>query len=126
MIAFLLLYWQFVRIVWAVGRDPRVRPVAAWMATLLVIGPVFYHVVEGWGWIDSIYFSVMTLGTVGYGDLSPSTPASKIFTIAYLLLGIGILVAFANAVVERATERPVEHRPLPRLDADRDDAAPAS
>ena len=39
--------------------------------TLLTIGvgSVFYHFIENWSWIDSIYFSVITLTTVGYGDL---------------------------------------------------------
>lgn len=44
--------------------------------------------------IDSIYFSVITMATVGYGDISPITPLQKIFAISLAVIGIGI-VAYA-------------------------------
>ncbi len=66
--------------------------------TLLTVslGSVFYHFVEGWSWLDSVYFSVMTLTTVGYGDLTPQSDWSKLFTILYVLTGIGLIFAFMN------------------------------
>jgi len=66
------------------------------VVALLASGTVFYSGVEGWGVIDSLYFSVITLTTIGYGDLHPTTDLSKIFTIFYILIGIGVLVAFIN------------------------------
>ena len=48
---------------------------------ILGIGTVFYRFVEGFSWIDAYYFSVVTLATVGYGDLAPRTTAGKLFTI---------------------------------------------
>ena len=50
-------------------------------------GSIFYHIVEKWSWINSVYFSVITLTTVGYGDLLPTTNASKIFTMFYVFIG---------------------------------------
>jgi voltage-gated potassium channel len=52
--------------------------------------------------LDAFYFSVITLTTVGYGDLSPTTPISKIFTVIYILLGISILLAFINMLASKA------------------------
>jgi hypothetical protein len=54
--------------------------------------------VEGWGWIDSLYFCVISLTTVGYGDFSPQKTISKIFTMFYLLGGISILLGFIHAI----------------------------
>jgi voltage-gated potassium channel len=66
--------------------------------------------------LDSLYFSVITLTTVGYGDFSPSTRAGNIFTMFYIFIGIGIVLGFVNAVAERSMEqrggirRLLEHR----------------
>ena len=65
---------------------------------ILIIGTVVYHSLEGWGWIDSLYFSTITLTTVGYGDFSPQTDGGKLFTIFYIMLGVGIILSFVNAV----------------------------
>jgi voltage-gated potassium channel Kch len=80
--------------------------------------------VEGWNLLDSLYFSVITLTTIGYGDLSPSTVASKIFTIFYVFVGIGIILAFVNAVAERAMERrsKAKDKPEDAIEANSEDA----
>tara|TARA_R110000796_G_scaffold43619_2_gene107101 strand:- start:252 stop:569 length:318 start_codon:yes stop_codon:yes gene_type:complete len=64
--------------------------------SILSLGSIFYHTIEGWSWIDSIYFSVITLTTVGYGDFSPQTDTGKIFTIFYVITGIGLMFSFIN------------------------------
>ena len=65
----------------------------------LFIGTVFYHYIENWSWVDSLYFSVVTLTTIGYGDFAPTIMLSKIFTIVYIITGIGIILGFINLVV---------------------------
>jgi voltage-gated potassium channel len=90
-------FTQAVRTAW---RNPEFRSLAAIVGTLLATGTVFYRQIEGWGWLDSFYFCVITLATVGYGDFSPQTPAGKIFTILYIFLGIGLLVALFTQLAE--------------------------
>ncbi len=68
--------------------------------SLLLIGSIFYHNIEGWGWLDSIYFSVITLTTVGYGDFSPQTDLGKIFTMFYVVTGIGLMFSLINKVYQ--------------------------
>jgi hypothetical protein len=71
------------------------------VVVLLAIGTFFYANVEGWSYIDSFYFSTITLTTIGFGDLSPTTPGAKIFTSIYALLGIGIMLYILSSVIGR-------------------------
>jgi voltage-gated potassium channel Kch len=66
----------------------------------IATGSLFYHFVERWYWLDSLYFSVVSLTTVGYGDITPETNAGKIFTMFYLIVGIGIFGAFINNILK--------------------------
>ena len=80
--------------------NPRVRALLGFTFTIILCASLFYHYVEGWSLIDAAYFSVMTLATVGYGDLTPHTVPGKLFTIGFVLMGLGIFVATATALGE--------------------------
>jgi voltage-gated potassium channel len=85
-------------------RDPAARPLFLTVAALLATGTVVYTAVERWSLLDSLYFSVMTLTTVGYGDFAPHTVAGKVFTMVYVLAGIAVILAFAEHVLRRMVE----------------------
>jgi hypothetical protein len=68
---------------------------------LLGVGTVVYRILEDWSWVDSFYFSTVAVTTVGFGDLTPSTDASKLFTVAYILSGISIVATFLQARMQR-------------------------
>ena len=53
------------------------RYLALSAATLLAVGTVVYHLIEDWSWVDSFYFSVIAVTTVGFGDISPGHGWSK-------------------------------------------------
>ena len=74
-------------------------------AGTLLTGTVVYHLLEDWSWVDSLYFSVVTLTTVGYGDLSPTTDLSKLFTVVYLVSGMSLLAAYFHEVMKRRERR---------------------
>jgi voltage-gated potassium channel len=73
---------------------------AATLFSLLLTGTLFYSYVEGWTYLDSLYFSVITITTVGYGDLHPTTPASKIFTMFLIFAGIGLGVFVITSIAD--------------------------
>tara|TARA_B100000497_G_C7579793_1_gene349100 strand:- start:396 stop:713 length:318 start_codon:yes stop_codon:yes gene_type:complete len=79
-------------------KDEEYRSLLITSAIILSIGTLTYHILEGWSWIDSLYFSVITLTTIGYGDFSPQTDAGKLFTIFYILLGLGMILTFIQTV----------------------------
>ncbi len=67
---------------------------------LLAMGTIVYHFLEEWSWVDSLYFSTVAVTTVGFGDLTPSTDTSKLFTVLYILSGITIVATFLRARLE--------------------------
>jgi len=86
-------------------KDPRFKGTATLLLLLIISSSIFYSLVEKWSFLDSIYFSVNTLATVGFGDFTPRTSAGKIFTIFYIIIGIGIFAVFISSIGEKITER---------------------
>ena len=84
----------------AAAREPEVRGIATLAATLVAVATIFYRLVEKWSLLDSAYFAVVTIATVGYGDFAPKTVLGKVFTIGYIFAGIGIFVAAVTAVAQ--------------------------
>lgn len=88
--------------VWA---DYSTPIIGGMIVAVIAAGSVTYRFLEGWSWLDSVYFSVITLTTVGFGDLTPSTSASKIFTLFYVVTGISLLGAALNEILKRRARR---------------------
>ena len=72
---------------------------------LFVIGTVAYHNIEKWSYVDSFYFTGMTLTTVGYGDFVPMTGMGKIFTVFFALSGIGLVLLMLTIVSQHFIEQ---------------------
>jgi voltage-gated potassium channel Kch len=77
------------------------RLIVSWAVATVATGTIVYHFAEHWSWINSYYFSVVTLATVGYGDFVPTTTFAKIFTTFYIFIGVGILTTFITATMKR-------------------------
>ena len=101
---------RFGRILRHGWSDREFRGVLYLVSVVIGAGAVFYRFVEDWSWTDAVYFTVITLTTVGYGDLSPTTTPSKIFTVVLVLLGIGVIVAFVERIASLAAEDVVNRR----------------
>lgn len=93
------MYQALRGLIRAIRAEPGYLWLLATMATLIGTGTAFYSVHENWSVIDALFFSVTTLTTTGYGNLVPETELGKVFTMLYVLLGAGIIVAFFNLVI---------------------------
>ena len=78
--------------------DPRSRGIFVYAFIMIAVGAVIYHWLEDWSWIDSFYFAVITLTTIGYGDFAPTTPITKLITIFYGLNGVILLLMLFDVV----------------------------
>lgn len=84
--------------------------VALWaIGTLILLGTILFHYIEGWGWVDSFYFTGVSILTIGYGDLTPTHDLSKILTV---VLGFG---AVSTAFYAFSTIGFVIHHQIERL-----------
>jgi voltage-gated potassium channel len=110
-IPLLLAARGLARAIVAVWRDPETKALPAVAGALVLTGTLFYWRFEDWTLIEALYFSVVTLTTVGYGDFSPTTAGTQIFTIIYILTGFGVLVALLTSVAQQYLKHKTEPRP---------------
>lgn len=74
----------------------------------ILVGSFAYYYLEDWNAVDSFYFAVITLTTVGYGEMFPTNDLSKIFTAVYSLTGVFVFlsaVAVAGAHLMQKIKR---------------------
>ena len=103
MISLFLNAYRLLKAIVRSWDDPQFRGGLVLCIAILLSGTAFYVQVEGWHWVDALYFSTATLSTVGFGDLAPQTQFGKIFTVVYIFVGVGVFVAlfahFARALL---------------------------
>lgn len=68
---------------------------------LLVIGTVGYHVIEGWSLFEGLYMTVITLATIGYGEVRVLSYEGRIFTMVLIMVGV-ILVGYLISNLTKA------------------------
>ncbi|MFH1631490.1 MAG: potassium channel family protein [bacterium] len=93
---------------------PRLRGLISIAIVLILFGTIVFIYLEGWSFIDALYFTISTMTTVGFGDLAPTTPISRIVTTIYMLLTVPFLLIamelIAESVYERMLRRGDEHK----------------
>lgn len=83
------------------------RKIAQWAAmllALLVIGSLGFVWLQGWNFFDALYMTVTTLSTVGYGEIHPLTKIGRLYNMALILSGMGVMLyivgSLARVVIE--------------------------
>lgn len=103
------------RTLYGIWRDPEGRALLLIAAVAVSVATGFYAVVEDLRLLDALYLAVITLATVGYGDVAPATDAGKIFTMVYVMTGTGVLLGFFTLVAQHSAHA---------FDAERPDGEP--
>ena len=70
----------------------------------VAIGATIFHVIEGWSILDSLYVTVQTLTTVGFGDVVPSTRLGRAFATIFMLVGVGIVLYALTTTVQSVVQ----------------------
>jgi len=103
----MLFFWLTLISFW---RDPAYRSLLFATNFFLAIGIVAYRFLEDWSWLDSLYFSVITLTTIGYGDFSPKTNLGKLFKMGYIIIGVSLILGFVNTLFLHYREETIKKR----------------
>ena len=75
------------------------------VVAVIAYGTIGFHFIESQNWTVSIYWTFVTIGTVGYGDYAPKTPLGMYFTITLLVMGIGTFAVAIESIVEVITSK---------------------
>ncbi len=92
-------------------RHPRHQAFALAVVVVFITGVVFYHFAEDWSLPDSLYFTVIALTTIGFGDIAPTTTFSRLFTVLYAIIGVGLIGTLLNLVVTNAQQAIKQTKP---------------
>jgi voltage-gated potassium channel len=71
---------------------------------LLALGSIGYMAIEGWAFLDALYMTVITLATVGYGEVQIVSPKGRVFTIILILLGVGYFLYVVSGIIQFLVE----------------------
>ncbi len=83
--------------------DKKIRRVAISIFLFVIIiigGSIGYVIIEKTGFIDALYMTVITVTTVGYGEVFPLTETGRIFTVVLILVGASSVAYILSTVLE--------------------------
>ncbi|HWF89098.1 MAG TPA: potassium channel protein [Pyrinomonadaceae bacterium] len=78
----------------------RIRIVLLAVLAAIAFGTVVFHLLEGWSILDSLYVTVQTVTTVGFGDITPRTAAGRVFATAFMMIGVGVVLYALTSTVQ--------------------------
>jgi len=76
---------------------------------ILALGTAGYMLIEGWGFLDALYMTVITITTVGYREVNPVTDAGMVFTLLIILMGVGVLAYTLGLVAQTMVDLQVHN-----------------
>jgi hypothetical protein len=87
----------------------------AGLALVICAGTLGFASLENFSFADAFYFSVVTITTVGFGDLHPVTPAGKVLAVALILMGVGTFTGMVASAADILLSRREHQQRLEKL-----------
>jgi voltage-gated potassium channel len=81
-----------------------IKLIAAALVALIAGGTAGYHFIEGWSWFDGLYMVVITISTIGYGEVHPLDKPGRALTMAVILGGVALLALLFGALTQALLE----------------------
>lgn len=82
----------------------RIRNAIIALGIAILFGTIGFSLIEGWPLADSLYVTVQTLTTVGYGDLPPHTAGGRVFAVVVMMMGVGGVALAASTIVQSVVQ----------------------
>jgi voltage-gated potassium channel len=80
------------------------------LSIALILGGSFgYMIIEGWSFFDSLYMTVITIATVGFGEIHPVSVPGRVLTLVLIFLGVGYFLYVAGSIIQVLVEGRIRH-----------------
>jgi len=90
--------------------DQRLKRMLVTMFLVYLIGVGAFRYLEDWSWIDSLYFTAVSMTTIGYGDIYPTHDLSKVFAILFGIVSVGLWFYIITTIAENRFYKKLEER----------------
>jgi voltage-gated potassium channel len=87
----------------------RLFQILALLAGVTVVGTCGFVFIEGWSAFDALYMTIITLGSVGYGEVHPLSTAGRAFTMVLIVGGLGVVAYGLSAITAHWVEGDLAH-----------------
>jgi len=77
--------------------------ISIWLL-IVIVGTLGYMVIEDWNFFDSLYMTVITYSTVGYGEVHNISKTGELYTMCLIFLGVGFYLYVAGAIIQFMVE----------------------
>lgn len=107
----LIIYYSIINIqMFELSKNKKfVLIIMTWILSLIILWSFSFHLSEWWSILDSLYFTVITLTTIWYGDITPATSLWKILAMVYAVLWVPLFIWALSIIIESRMKHFILH-----------------